>query len=87
MCGVRGKDVEDKLRAVNDTATDALLHIAKLHGSQIVIHDHQGNLVQARLGPDFFEFTTPDESRRIEGITHLQKATRDGSAGALDQFA
>jgi hypothetical protein len=84
---VRGKNVEDELGPVNYAATDTLFHITELPRRQILINNHKWNPEQIRLDPDFLEFSAPHESRRVEGIAHLQNAARDGCTGTLGQFA
>jgi hypothetical protein len=47
-----------------------------------MIDDHEGNPAQIRFGPDFLEFPAPDESGWVEGISHLQDASRYECTGA-----
>ena len=80
---MRGKNIEDQLRAVNDTAARAFFHVAELHGREIVVHDHERHVAGSGLGADFFELAASDERRGIERIAHLQEAAGNFGAGAL----
>ena len=71
--GVRGKNVENELRAVNHAAADSLLHIAKLNGREIVVHDYERDAMEFGFHADFVDLTAPDESGRIERLANLQQ--------------
>ena len=83
---VHGENIQDQLRAVNHAGADALLHIAQLHGSEIVVHDHQRDVAQLGFGANFVELAAADERGGIERFAHLQHAAGNFRAGAFGQL-
>ena len=83
---VRGEDIENQLGAVDHAAARALFHVAKLHGREIVVHDHQRHVARMRFGANFLELAAPHQRCWIERIAHLQERSCDMRARAVSQL-
>ena len=84
--GMRGKDIENELCPVDDSAVRALLHISELHGSQIVIDDDKWHVAGFYFRANFIQFAATDERGWVEDVTDLDKGAVDGRARAVGQL-
>ena len=83
---VHRENVEDQLRAVDHARADDFLHVAKLHGSEVVIDDHERDILQLGFVANFFEFAAAYERGGIERVANLQQRTADFRAGGNGQL-
>ena len=84
--GMRGKNVEDELSAINDAAANSLLHVAKLNGREVVVHDDERDTMKFRFHADLVNLAAANECGWIERFANLQQGACDVCAGADGQF-
>ena len=83
---VAGKNIENQLGAVNHARADAFLHIAELHGSEVVIHDHQRHVPHFGFDADFIELAAAHQRGGVQSVAHLHHAAGDFCSGAFGQL-
>jgi hypothetical protein len=84
--GVSRKNIEDKLSAVNYTASRGALDVSLLHRREIAVKDNERCVAHFRFDSDFFKLAASHQSGRVRSITHLKDATGDFRAGAARQL-
>jgi hypothetical protein len=85
--GVPGKNVEDELRAIEDTARQSRLKIAKLRGRKVVIEEHQVGAGRRRHSGNLFNFACTNQCCGIRSRATLQKLGCHVSSRAPHQLA
>ncbi len=78
---VRGEDVQDQLRAVEDLDFHGLLEIAGLAGTQVVVEDHHVGRVRVHQTCQLLDLATSQKRRGIRRLTTLRHAARHARAG------
>src|SRR5208282_4359469 len=75
--GVASEDVEDQLSAVDDAAADSLFHVAKLHGSEVVVDDHERHVARFGFDANLVNLAATDEGGGIKGVAYLEQRPGD----------
>ena len=57
----------------------ALLHVAELHGREVVVHDHKRHVARFGFGANFVQLAAPHERGGIERVAHLHQRCRQFS--------
>ena len=70
-----GEDIEDEARAVKDLDLQSLLNVAKLFGAELVVEDHDADLILLDEEADFLQLTLTDEGDGVGLIKALGEAT------------
>jgi hypothetical protein len=83
---VFGKNIQDKLRAIDHAAVKHVVDISLLAGRQARIENHQVGFAKLRFGLDFFEFAASDERSRIGPVAKLQHRANHITARAFRQL-
>ena len=84
---VESENVENELGAVNHAAADTFLHVSELYGSEIVVHNYEGNAAKLSLLPNLLDLSVSDECCGIERVANLQQAPGNFCAGTLSQLS
>ncbi len=83
------KNIENKLRAIDNPAFGVFLDVALLNGREIAIENNQWGVFGIGFGENFVEFAAADERGGIGFVAQLENGAGDRSAraaGELDQF-
>ena len=83
---VAGKNIQNKLRAVNHAPVGGFFDVALLHRRQIPIENNQGRFVRRGFRANLVQFAAPDERGGICGLAHLVHCAGDFRAGAPCEF-
>ena len=70
-----GEDIKDEAGAVKDLDLQSLLNVAKLLGAELVVEDHDTDLVLLDEEADFLQLTLTDEGDGVGLIKALGEAT------------
>ena len=85
--GVAGKDVEDELRAVEDTTRQGGFEVAQLRRRKVVIEENEIGLRGSGDSGDLHNFAGTDECSGVWSRAALNKFGSDLASGAQEQFA
>ncbi len=84
--GVRGEDVQDELRAVDDAGVEMIIQQTQLRGRKVLVEDDDPGVVRRDGGLDLFDLAHADERGGIglgPALDHRLHNARAGGAGQL----
>src|SRR6266849_1766626 len=83
---VAGKNVQNELRAIDDTAFSRRFNIALLHRRQVPVENDQRGLVRSCFRANLVQLAAADERRGISRLAYLVYRAGDFRAGAARQL-
>src|SRR5256885_1082051 len=80
------ENIQNQLRAVNHPAIRRFLDVPLLHWRKIAIKNNQRRFVCQCFGADFIQLASPNQRRRIGGVSHLLNRAGHFSPGAAREL-
>jgi hypothetical protein len=83
------KDIQNKLRTVDNTALRGGFDVALLHRREVAIENNQRRLVRGGLRANLVQLAAADKRCRVRRFAHLKNRARNfraGTSGQLDEF-
>ena len=85
--GVRGEDVEDHRRAVDDRQAELLLEVALLARGELVVAGDQVRVALLGVRGELDELARPEIGVRVRALAMLDELADDGDAGRAQELA